>query len=146
MIKIKEQILFLVYISLIALLLIFSLLNIISYSYIYLAIFLEMIYISIVAIKELYYNQVISTELFLIIASIIGIAGHEYKTISIILLIMLIAKLVESVIEMKTEDAIESLVKLTPKEVTVLIDSKEKILKANSDKFDLNLPPNQIYL
>lgn len=131
MIKIKEQILFLVYISLIALLLTFSLLNIISYSYIYLAIFLEIIYISMVAIKELYHNKVISTELFLIIASIIGIAGHEYKTISIILLIMLIAKLVESIIEMKTEDAIESLVKLTPKEVTVLIDSKEKIININ---------------
>lgn len=131
MIKIKEQILFLVYISLIALLLTFSLLDIISYSYIYLAIFLEIIYISTVAIKELYHNKVISTELFLIIASIIGIAGHEYKTISIILLIMLIAKLVESIIEMKTEDAIESLVKLTPKEVTVLIDSKEKIININ---------------
>ncbi|CDK30144.1 Cation transport ATPase [Candidatus Babela massiliensis] len=131
MIKIKEQILFLVYISLIALLLTFSLLNIISYSYIYLAIFLEIIYISMVAIKELYHNKVISTELFLIIASIIGITGHEYKTISIILLIMLIAKLVESIIEMKTEDAIESLVKLTPKEVTVLIDSKEKIININ---------------
>ncbi|WP_171814712.1 heavy metal translocating P-type ATPase [Candidatus Babela massiliensis] len=84
-----------------------------------------------VAIKELYHNKVISTELFLIIASIIGITGHEYKTISIILLIMLIAKLVESIIEMKTEDAIESLVKLTPKEVTVLIDSKEKIININ---------------
>jgi len=70
----------------------------------------------------------IKTELFLVLATGIGMFGGQEQAIMIILIIMMIAKFVEQFVEERTEHAIESLTRLIPTDVIVLEDNREKIV------------------
>jgi len=76
----------------------------------------------------------IGTEFFLLFATSIGLLGHQEKAICAILIIMLIAKFTEKLIETRTNKAIESLIKLVPTDVTIRVDGNEKIVNIDSVK------------
>ncbi len=75
-----------------------------------------------------------SAEFFLSIATIIALIGHEETAITVVLLIMLIAHYIETLIEERTESALEGLVKLIPTDVTVKIGTKEEKIPLESVK------------
>lgn len=62
----------------------------------------------------------IKTELFLLLASAIGLYGGQERAIIIVLIIMMIAKYIEQFVEERTERAIESLTRLIPTDVIVV--------------------------
>ncbi len=68
----------------------------------------------------------ISTEFFLVIATIIALIGHEENAIMVVLIIMLIAHYIEDLIKERTEDALESLVKLIPTTVHIKKGTEER--------------------
>ncbi len=75
---------------------------------------------------ELLLQGKISTEFFLIIASIIAVVGHEVTAITIVLFIMLVAHYIEDLIKERTEEALQGLVQLIPTDVLILKDGKEE--------------------
>lgn len=81
---------------------------------------------------ELLLQGKISTEFFLIIASIIAIAGNEIHAITIVLLIMLIAHYIEDLIKERTEEALGGLVKLIPSDVLIVSDGIEHVVPIES--------------
>lgn len=70
------------------------------------------------AIYEVFHG-ILGTEFFVSIASIVGFISGEIDTIIAILLIMLIAKFFETLIDEKTDKAIDSLLELMPQEAIV---------------------------
>jgi heavy metal translocating P-type ATPase len=93
----------------------------------YIPLVLALIPIFIDAIKDLFEKK-ITTELFLIFATGIALIAHEEKSITVVLLIMLIAKYIEEFIKEKTGKAIESLIRLVPSNVTVLVNNQEVVM------------------
>jgi len=73
------------------------------------------------AIYELCHG-IVGTEFFVSVASFVGFLSGEIDTIIAILLIMLIAKFFETLIDEKTDKAIDSLLKLIPHEATIQLD------------------------
>lgn len=84
----------------------------------YLPLFLAVIPIAYDGISLLFKKK-ISTEFFLIIATIIALIGHEESAITVVLIIMLIAHYIEHLIEERTEDALQGLVRLIPTDVLI---------------------------
>lgn len=76
------------------------------------------------AIKDLRRKR-ITTEVFLILATILGILAGQTQAITVVLIIMLMAKYVESLIEEKTGQAVSSLIKLIPAKVTIKKDGQD---------------------
>lgn len=68
----------------------------------------------------------ISTELFLVIASIISFIGHEERAINLVLIIMLVAEYLQKIIERRTRSALSSLIKLIPSKAVVKTPTAEK--------------------
>jgi len=83
--------------------------------------FISLLPVFWVALYELFKGS-LGTEIFVSIAAIVGFLSGEIDTIIAILLIMLIAKFFESLIDEKTDHAIDSLLKLIPHEATVQVD------------------------
>lgn len=81
---------------------------------------------------QLLFERKVSTEFFLIIASIIAIVGNEMTAITIVLFIMLVAHYIEDLIKERTEEALVSLVRLIPTDVLVLENGKEKIVSVET--------------
>ncbi|MBA3954374.1 cation-translocating P-type ATPase [Candidatus Dependentiae bacterium] len=77
------------------------------------------------AIKSAF-KGIIGSDLFLSIATIVGLIGHEERAICIVLLIMALAEYIEYFIEERTTTAIESLVQLIPTDVRASIKGKEQ--------------------
>lgn len=94
----------------------------------YITLFLAFLPILKKAISELFYNKNIGTEFFLSIATVIALIGHEEKAITIVLIIMLISHLLEEIIEDRTNNAIESLIKFIPRDVIVQKNNQEVII------------------
>ena len=69
-----------------------------------------------------------TTEFFLILAIGIAMLGKEEQAITAVLLISMIAKYVEHLVEERTQSAIASLIKLIPNSVIVKIGNQEKIM------------------
>jgi len=76
------------------------------------------------AIKELK-NKKIGSEIFLVVATIVGLIGHEEQAITTVLIIMLIAEYLEDLIAGRTELAIKSLVTLIPTNVIARVNDQE---------------------
>lgn len=106
----------------------------------YLPLILAFIPILFDAIKDILQRK-ITTELFLIFATAVALFAGEKQAITVVLLIMLIAKYVEDFIEDKTTSAIESLIRLVPKKVTALINGQE-----HSMALDLIQPGTRIII
>jgi heavy metal translocating P-type ATPase len=87
-------------------------------SYLYAPIILAWIPIVISAIKKLL-KRTISTELFLVIATLFALLGNELRAIFVVLIIMLIAEYFEKLIEHKTTSALHNLLDLMPHEALV---------------------------
>lgn len=64
-------------------------------------------------------QRTLSTEVFLVVATGIALWAGELESITVVLLIMLIAKYFEHMIEARTDSAIESLLKLVPQDVII---------------------------
>lgn len=118
---------YLVYVLLAAFLFLLTLSNQTPDYFIFIPFILAFIPICIDAIKDLFERK-ITTELFLIFATIAAFAAHERQAITVVLLIMLIAKYFEGFIEEKTGKAIESLINLIPTKVTLKIGNQERIV------------------
>ncbi|MEX0940693.1 MAG: cation-translocating P-type ATPase [Candidatus Babeliales bacterium] len=92
--------------------------------FIYFLLTLALIPIIYKAILELKKKQ-LGSEIFFIFATIIGLIAHEERAILIVLLILLIAHYLQTIIEERTENAIESLIQLLPENVHVIKKNKE---------------------
>lgn len=68
----------------------------------------------------------IGTEFFLVFATIAAVIGKQERAIMFVLLIMIIARYIELIIEQRTHNAIESLLKLIPSQVTIIENNQEK--------------------
>ncbi|MBX9830874.1 cation-translocating P-type ATPase [Candidatus Babeliales bacterium] len=93
--------------------------------------FVALVPIVIDALKDLY-NKKITTELFLIFATGVALAAHEEQAITVVLIIMHLAKYAEEFIKEKTGRAIESLIRLVPTKVTAVIDGHEQVLEVGN--------------
>lgn len=106
---------------------------------VYIPIFLIAIFIAHKAIIELYRYRV-GTELFLLIATIIGVIGNEEQAVGLILIIMLIAYYIEELILDKTDNSIENIINLVPNTAILKDNLLEKVV--NIDQ----LKPGQIII
>lgn len=129
---------FLFYIFLILFLYLLVLFRVLDYSFIYLPLLLSFIPIFLAAIKDLF-NKKISTEFFLVIATIIALMGREEQAITAVLLIMLLAQFFEFLIENRTESALKSLITLIPHKVIVLINNKEVLMPIEQILPEMNI-------
>ena len=77
------------------------------------------------AFKKLLKGQ-LGAEFFLTVATVFGLAAHEEYAIMTVLLIMLIARYIEILVEYRTKSALASLMKLIPSDVTVIQNGQEK--------------------
>ncbi len=93
----------------------------------YLPLFLALAPIAYEGILLLFKGR-ISTEFFLIIATIIAIIGKEEAAITVVLLIMLIAHYIEDLIKERTQNALESLVHLIPTDVLIKREGQELLV------------------
>lgn len=80
------------------------------------------------ALTEFWQERRMGTEFFLVIATLIALAGKEERAIMLVLLIILIAHYAEMLIEHRTEKAVEKLLKLIPEQVLVVAEHQEYIL------------------
>jgi len=94
---------------------------------IYIPLGLAVLPISVHAFKKLR-EGILGTEFFLVIATAIALIGQQERAITIVLLIMLVAEYLAGLIERRTEDALESLIKLIPQQVLVKTDTGEQIV------------------
>lgn len=78
-----------------------------------------------IAIHDLKKRQ-IGTEFFLVFATIAAVIGKQERAIMFVLLIMLIARYIELLIEQRTHYAIEKLLQLIPSSVTAMENGLEK--------------------
>jgi len=123
----KYRLGYLAYVLSVISLFLITLIKDVPHYFIYIPFVLAFIPICIDAIKDLFERK-ITTELFLILATATAIAANEKQAITVVLLIMLIAKYFEGFIEEKTGKAIESLINLIPTNVTIRIDDQERIV------------------
>lgn len=80
------------------------------------------------ALKNLQKKR-ISTELFLVFATLAALMGQQIHAIMLVLLIMVIAHYIELLIEQRTKNALESLIHLIPSSATILSsDGQEKVI------------------
>lgn len=70
----------------------------------------------------------ITTDVFLILATAIGIFAHQVQAITVVLIIMLFAKYAESLIQQKTGLAVASLIKLIPTQVTIKEGNQDSLI------------------
>jgi len=119
---IKNSLFFGLYIAVVVIILIAILCGFIDASHLSNLLIIALLPIFILALYELYHG-ILGTEFFVSIASFVGFLSGEINTIITILLIVLIAKFIEALIDEKTEKAIHSLLKLIPHEVTIQLDS-----------------------
>lgn len=70
----------------------------------------------------------IGNDFFLVVATIVALIAHQEQAIMIVLTIMLIAHYIESLIELQTKSALESLIKLMPREATVINGDAERTI------------------
>ncbi|MBA3751718.1 cation-translocating P-type ATPase [Candidatus Dependentiae bacterium] len=84
----------------------------------YISLFLALLPIAYDGIKLLLEKK-ISTELFVTIATGIALIGHQEDAITVVLFIMLIAHYIEDLVKDRTDDALNSLVRLIPTDVIV---------------------------
>lgn len=87
-------------------------------NYLYIPILLAWIPLVFSAFKKLL-KRTISTELFLVIATLFALMSNELQAIFVVLIIMLIAEYFEKLIERKTSSALHKLLDLMPHEATV---------------------------
>lgn len=85
------------------------------------------------AIKELK-NGHIGTEFFLVFATLVALVAKQEQAIMLVLLIMLIARYIELIIEKRTSQALEKLIHLIPSDVTVLQHNEEVIIPLHQVK------------
>lgn len=123
----QYQIGYLIYILFILILFGLTFTSLVSHNFIFVPIILSWAVIFYQAFYELRKKRLV-TEFFLIFATILGIIAKEEEAIAVVLIIMVIAKYFESLIEQRTKKALQSLIRLIPTEVTVLENKKEKIL------------------
>lgn len=110
------------------------LLNLLPAYCIYIPLFLAFIAIVYEAYEQLKHKR-IGSEVFLVIAAIIGLYAHQEKAITTILLIMLIAEFLQDIIKGRTEEALKSLIALMPRNVMV---------KKNGN--EIEIPSNQVQI
>jgi heavy metal translocating P-type ATPase len=123
----KYRLGYLAYVLVAAFLFLLTLSNQTPHFFIFIPFVLAFIPICIDAIKDIFERK-ITTELFLILATATAFAANEKQAITVVLLIMLIAKYFEGFIEEKTGKAIESLINLIPTKVTVKIGNQEQVI------------------
>lgn len=85
-------------------------------------VWLQMVWITIHDLKK----KQIGTEFFLVFATIAAVIGKQERAIMFVLLIMLVARYVELLIEQRTHHAIEKLLQVIPSQVTVMENGQEK--------------------
>ncbi len=113
------------YIIVVVVLYFLSIFNLLSDYGIYIPLLLTFIPVLFHAIGELK-NKKIGSEIFLVVATIVGLIGNEAHAVTAILIIMLIAEYLQERIQERTELALHSLVKLIPTDVIARIDNQEK--------------------
>lgn len=126
----KKSLIFAVYISFLIVLLSAILSGFISPTYLSFILIFSVIPVVFLAFSELF-QGILGTEFFVSIAAFVGYLSGEINTTVAILLIMLIAKFFETLIDEKTDKAIDSLLKLIPHEATI------EIGKNNCDTVDI---------
>lgn len=105
-----------------------------TYPYLaYAPLILSLIPILLSAIKDIAHKK-ISTDVFLILATIVGMLANQTQAITSVLLIMLVAKYVEELIEDKTKKAAQSLIKLMPTTIFIQTDEGEKNINIDDVK------------
>lgn len=77
------------------------------------------------AVRDIRHKK-ITTEVFLLLATAIGIAAGQAQAITVVLIIMLMAQYAEGLIEQKTGQAVASLIKLLPTKVTIKEGNSER--------------------
>jgi len=117
----------LLYILVVIILFLITFSKIFDHNFLLSVLFIAMAPVAWKAAKELREKK-ISSELFFVIAAIIGLIGHEEQAIIVVFLIVLVADYIGRLIEEKTEHAIESLVRLIPKDVIVKERNHEKTI------------------
>jgi heavy metal translocating P-type ATPase len=80
--------------------------------------------ISIDALEKLR-NRIIGTELFLTIATVISLIGHQEQAMTAVLILMLIAEFIEHLVSERTNQEIKSLIDLIPQNALVKRDDQE---------------------
>ncbi len=70
-------------------------------------------------------HRQMGSELFFIIATIIGVIGKQEQALTIVLLVLLFAMYLEEIVEERTTDAIESLIHFIPTDVIVRENEKD---------------------
>jgi len=118
---IKKSLFFALYALIVIVLLGAVLFGLIDKGYLSILLFISLFPVFILALYELFQGS-LGTEFFVSIASVVGFLSGEINAIIAILLIMLIAKFFEMLIDEKTDHAIDSLLKLIPHEATVQVD------------------------
>ena len=91
-------------------------------------VWIQMVWIAIHDLKK----KQIGTEFFLVFATIAAVIGKQERAIMFVLLIMIIARYIELIIEQRTHSAIEGLLKLIPSEVTIIENNQEKNISLNA--------------
>lgn len=97
----------------------------------YIPLALAFIPIAYKGISELFERK-ISSEFFLIIATIIALIGGEESAIFVVLLIMHVAHYIDNIIKRRTEDELSGLIHLLPTDV--LVKEGDKEIKMPLDK------------
>ena len=93
----------------------------------YLSLFLALVPIAYEGIQGLFERE-INTELFITIATVIALIGHQESAITVVLFIMLVAHYIEDLVKERTDDALGSLVKLIPTDVLIKRGDKEETI------------------
>lgn len=96
-------------------------------SLLYVSIGIVWLHLCWLTVKELRKRQ-IGTEFFLSFATVVAIMGKQERAITYVLLIMLIARYIELLIEQHTHQAIEGFIKLMPTTAILLIENNEKVV------------------
>lgn len=81
----------------------------------------------IAALQDLWHRK-LGSELFFVIAAIIGIIGHQEEATVIILFVMMIAELLADIVAARTEQALAKLIKLMPTTVTILRNGNQETI------------------
>ncbi len=119
---------FLIYTAIIIILFFISLYYVSNSHFMLIPLTLAFISIIIDGVKDLFKKRV-TTEFFLIFATIISIFAGQIQAITVVLLIMMIAKYTEKCVEEKTGRAIEGLIRLIPTKVIIQIGEQEKTIE-----------------
>jgi len=121
----NSNVLYVLYIFIVCALYGLTLSNILPAYFIHVPLILAFIPISYQAFERLKERK-IGTELFLTIATIISLIGGQEKSMTVVLIVMLIAQYLEHIISDRTQHEIDALLNLIPKKALVKIDDEEK--------------------